>query len=74
MCSYSKVPHDPEIVTRRECACQWQFGDVNAEDRPLDDKSKDARVWPNYVVKVRNTGLIDVRYIWRFIYVQGNDM
>jgi len=37
------------------------------EDRPLAEKFKDARMWFNHVLKVRNTDLINVRYLWKFI-------
>ena len=41
----------------------------NDEDRPtvFAEMFKDARVWFNHVLKVRDTDLINVRYIWRFI-------
>jgi len=35
--------------------------------QPLAETFKDARMWFNHVVKVRNTDLINVRYLWRFI-------
>jgi hypothetical protein len=39
---------------------------VNAEGRPFADTVRDARVWFNHVLKVRDTGLIDdVRYLLR---------
>jgi len=37
------------------------------EHRPLAEKFKDARMWFNHVLKVRDTDLINVRYLWKFI-------
>jgi hypothetical protein len=40
---------------------------VNDEDRPFAETLKDARMRFNHVLKVRDTDLINVRYLWRFI-------
>ena len=37
------------------------------EHRPLAEKFKDARMWFNHVLKIRDTDLINVRYLWKFI-------
>jgi len=41
---------------------------LSLEDyKPLATTFEGARMWFNHVVKVRNTNLINVRYLWRFI-------
>ena len=37
------------------------------EHQPLETVFKNARMWFNHVLKVRNTDLINVRYLWKFI-------
>jgi hypothetical protein len=37
------------------------------ECQPLTETFKDARIWFNHVLKIRDTDLINVRYLWRFI-------
>ena len=37
------------------------------EHRPLAKTFEGARMWFNHVLKVRNSDLINVRYLWRFI-------
>jgi len=37
------------------------------EHRPLAETFKGARMWFNHVIKIRDTDLINVRYLWKFI-------
>ena len=51
----AKISNRPSVTLSKE------------EDRSLEETFKDARMWFNHVLKVRDNRLINVRYLWKFI-------
>jgi hypothetical protein len=51
----AKISNRPSVTFSKE------------EDRPLKETFKNARMWFNHVLKVRDSDLINERYLWKFI-------